>query len=362
LATIKTVGPGKDFETLSDWELFARTQNNGQIAECYSGANLGQFNPASWSFPGAWYDPHIIRVAHGHKHKGKIPTNINNVAHIKVSGTAIAMKTSNQNFFVIDGLYIEHEYGQAFVKGLSGLWNHFQNNFTNHLTGTGSVSSIQYRTNINGFAGFIRNNIILISGGSTARVIWGRALNGKSVDMAIQNNCLYCSPSASATWGIILRRDGGGGKGDGGVPADLDVTAHNNIAFNCHVGSGMDISYAGGGALFADSNATSDLSIASTVNPLTNQDSNDWLVDPGVNFNQLKTSPGIDSGRNLSTALWGPFNFDALGASRPKGKAWDRGPIERFKDDKFPAIASPGRSRERRRQIPTYLKNLSYLE
>jgi hypothetical protein len=328
MATVKTVGPGKDFETLQDWEAFARLQNNGQIAECYSGANLGPLVMyAGWAHVGNLLDPHVIRVASGHGHKGKLPQNINDIAHIKVTGATSGIITDNQGRLVVEGLYIELGAASGFKKGVSHIEVTVRNCFFNKISGaSGGTGVIEFFQNQNTppffGAGFIQNNIILISGGSIATAIWVQAHPTITISNVIDSNTIICKGGTSQ-WGIIVRRLTDKAGGNGGI---AHTWYRNNVVLNCWTGAGgTDFSIAGAGFRIASNNASSDTTGNATgTNNLINQIDSNWFVSPTSDFNLKNNSPGIDSGANL-----GIFeNYDALRIPRPQLNGWDIGALE----------------------------------
>ena len=72
MATVKTVGTGKDFTTLQLWEDFADDQAGAdQHAECFSGVDLGIVSISGWTAtPTASVFPRIF-VSEGEGHDGK---------------------------------------------------------------------------------------------------------------------------------------------------------------------------------------------------------------------------------------------------------------------------------------------------
>jgi len=328
MATVKTIKPagGGDYTTLALWEDAVDGESSAsQWAECYTGGNLGAVNLSGWaSTPDSDNYPKIY-AAEEHQHNADsssgayinantpIETTVEytQINGIRISGTlntatAISLaSTSSGKDCRVDNCFIHGTFGLGILIGQTG--------------GSGLTSST-----------YATNNIIVIDGtANTSPVgIAAYATDGSSgtTNVYIYNNSIYvANPSTLTSYGLRFANT---------ASCAINITVENNIIIGPVTSSGASITYAydeitfNSGSKVFNNNISSDNTaddFGGSYHQLNEIVSNIWGAATSLNFKLTKTSVALNFGKTISSVT-----TDMVGISRPQGKSYDMGALERY--------------------------------
>lgn len=325
-----TVGFGKTYSTLAAWAI-ARAGIGGpsdtEVAECYSGANLGGLNLVGPANSGTWTaGTTLITVNSAHRHNGK-----------NAGTTGVAFCNNALQFSDINGSvtvqYLRLHQGLAFF-----------NEYADTMTGTALGNLV----------------VIPASVGLTPLLADALTTDSPGLDPILNatfvNNVVYWASNVS-TDGIVFTTET-----DGATPPTMNAVCVNNsvrYVSGTSVAVGIDFIYTApcgdttaicwnnavdvgvsngtSFRLFTDgqpgivmddeANASSD-GEATTFgqNGAGSHSSTGPLFVSGTDMNLFIGSTAVDIGKS-GASVYGA-NPDAIGTSRPQGAGWDMGALE----------------------------------
>jgi hypothetical protein len=312
---IKTVGPGKDYETLQSWWTnWASLQtNSAQWAECYSGGDLGGLVIDNGSGTPKANEYFRIYAHHNERHGGRTDTPC---AYLK------GKIEIGEQYTRIEGLRIDcsgetegiNQYDPIsdFIADGNLIYSTNNTDYGIYLYGGPGAGSIV--TNI-----IIRNNIVYGSNTMSYGIFITGAnyLAGGHGVFQVYNNTIH----DAADYGIMIEGQDAFEFFD---DSDITIYATNNIITDSgtldYYGDGYGIMTLSGGYNLS-SDATGD--DWGATGSLTGKTASAQFENPVSDWNIKTNSNVYNAGTTLSTFFW-----DSLRTPRPQFSTWDMGGIE----------------------------------
>jgi hypothetical protein len=315
MATISTVGSGKDYSTLQLWEDWADGQASAaQWAECYSGGTLGAVTIAGWTgTPSAVNYPKIY-AAEGHRHDGT--ASLTNGAYC---GTI----TLQEEYSQVDGMRVI----QTGNTGINGArWVHKISNCVVCVTvGAVAYTALYFAYSWTGTRTLefdVENCLIYHISGTQSGTGIGFYPSTTSGTLTVNVNVLNCTIYNTRTTGIWWA-------GNESVAGSItfNITSTNNAV----IGSGSNDYLASAAQGTVTHNVTQTYCVSSDATAddwggagnVISQSAAACFGDPGVDNAPLAAGP-ISAGNGAD--LSGIFTTDALGVDR--GSSWSIGALQ----------------------------------
>ena len=318
MATVKTIGTGKDYTTLQTWEDWADDQVSAdQWAECYGGADLGPVTISGWTAtPSASLYPRIYS-------ESTQPTN-RHTSYTSQRGAYLRHGDGER------GIYVQEEYVR--IEWMT-IWTETSTtplamieatSAANHLRVDSCmfqpVAAVPQGILVNEAEPVeIWNNIIAL--GSTMTAFTGIELNYTGGDSAkslsVKNNAVAKINSAS-NYDVGIKSTNSGGT------RSVSDGFENNLV----LGADTCFSHTGWSSVEMNNNLSEDGTADDYggSNNLVNQDEDEVYQKDSVYYEWglAENSPARNAGKTLTE-----FSTDgAWAASRPYGSAWCIGPVE----------------------------------
>ena len=342
MATVSTVGPGKDYAVLQGWEdAVDGLASNAQDASCYSGSDLGELYISGWG--GGHVEGNSPRVypATGEEHDGD-PTNTTQGARIEADGATGIHAWPYIHWFEVSRMRINCDLTGGPYFGINL-------DLCNYCTVDGNLIVIT-NAGSNGYIGIaaitiddavtnIRNNIVVCDEDGTAYTQWGIRAQGRGNSAGtfdskfnIDNNTILGISKLHSTYtgGIQMCS-----YCNTGSTLNLEFELRNNLCVEKTVGASGSCYRDGTGSGPGTVNLTFDLA----YNLSTDATADDWggvgniidqapadvVVDPATftDVSLVDSGPGDGTGEDLS----GEFTTDAIGNIHGDAGAWDMGAL-----------------------------------